>query len=409
MPFYSDQKLSTALNRFKRIYPDEYDIIQEFTEDLLVEGLSELRIRSYVSWLKRIRDVAGKKLVEFDKSDIRKVINHYQLLCNQGKVTDSTVFEVKKTLKKFFKWMKKEELVNWFSIGTVENKLSPADLIIEEEFKKIFNACQNSRDRALISLIYETGARIGELGSMRIKDVIFDDYGAIVWFSLRNTSSKKHKRKLRVVYSAPYLSAWIKDHPMNDDPEAPLWIKLSGKKRLKPMEYKDLNKQIKVLAKRADIKKRIYPHLFRHTRATKLLQQVSEVVGEKYMGWVPGTKMTRIYIHLADQDVENAILKLYGLKSDDDSKDLEVRKCPRCDFINDAESRFCSRCGLPLTQDAVKEFEEWEMKKAEATKLLSNPEFLAKLMSMMQEIEMIKQIYQELRKNAQLGRDDIQK
>ncbi|AIY90067.1 tyrosine-type recombinase/integrase [Geoglobus acetivorans] len=396
--------------RFKKHYPDEYDVIKEFSDDLLAEGLSELRIGSYVEYLKRIRDIAeGKKLTEFDKSDVRGVINHYQILCNRGDLSDSTVFEVKKTLKKFFKWLGKEELVSWFSLGNVENKLSPADLITEEEFKKMLSACQNSRDRAFLSLIYETGARIGEIGSMKIKDVIFDEYGAVVWFSLRNTSSKKHRRKLRVVFSAQYLAAWLKDHPLKDDPEAPLWVKLSGKNRLQHVEYNDIRAQLKRIAKRAGIKKRIYPHLFRHTRATRLLQQVPEIVGAKFMGWVPGTKMTRVYIHLADQDVENAILNLYGLKTENDSKDLEVRKCPRCDFINDAESRFCSRCGLPLNEDALKEVEEWERQKAEAMKLLSNPEFLAKFMSMMQEIEMIKQIYKELRKNAQVGRDDLQK
>ncbi|WP_456477768.1 hypothetical protein [Geoglobus ahangari] len=80
---------------------------------------------------------------------------------------------------------------------------------------------------------------------------------------------------------------------------------------------------------------------------------MSEVVGEKYMGWVLGTKMIKRYIHLADQDVENAILSLYGLKPKNENWDLKVRKCPRCEFINDAESRFCSRCGLPLTREAM--------------------------------------------------------
>ncbi len=409
MNFHSHQKLDKALEKFKITYPDEYNTIQQFSEDLLAEGISELRIRSYVIWLRKIRDISRKKLTDFDKSDIRKVINHYQLLCNRGEVSDSTVFEVKKTLRKFFKWANKEELVSWFTIGTVDNKLSPSDLITEEEFRKMLDACQNSRDRAFLSLIYETGARIGEIGVMKIKDIVFDDYGAVVWFSLRDTSSKKHRRKLRVVFSAQYLASWLKDHPLKDNPDAPMWVKLSGKKYLQPMEYKDFQWQLKKIAKRAEIKKRIYPHLFRHTRATKLLQQVSEVVGEKYMGWVPGTKMTKVYIHLADQDVENVILSLYGLKPEDESRDLEVRKCPRCDFINDAESRFCSRCGLPLTREAMTEVEEWERRKAEAMKLLSNPEFLAKFMTMVNEIEMIKQIYQELRKNAQVGRDDIQK
>ena len=97
MNFHSHQRLDRALEKFKITYPDKYDTIQQFLEDLLAEGISELRIRSYVIWLRKIRDVAKKKLMEFDKSDIRKVINHYQLLCNRGKVTDSSVFEVKKT------------------------------------------------------------------------------------------------------------------------------------------------------------------------------------------------------------------------------------------------------------------------------------------------------------------------
>ncbi len=44
----------------------------------------------------------------------------------------------------------------------------------------MMNACMNSRDRAMIPLLYESGARIGEIGSMRVKDVSFDEYGAIV-------------------------------------------------------------------------------------------------------------------------------------------------------------------------------------------------------------------------------------
>jgi len=168
----------------------------------------------------------------------------------------------------------------------------------------------NSRDRALVSLLYESGARIGEIGSMRVKDVSFDEYGAIVWLP----KSKTVTRKLRVVYSARYLSEWLSDHPLKD-PEFPLWIKLTGRNAMKAMEYADIRMQIKKIAKRAGIKKRIYPHLFRHTRATRLLAKVPESIGAKYMGWVNGSKMVGVYVHLASEDVEEAILKMYGIKT----------------------------------------------------------------------------------------------
>lgn len=187
----------------------------------------------------------------------------------------------------------------------------------------MLKTCMNSRDRALISLLYESRARIGEIGLVRIKDVSFDEYGAIVWLP----KSKTVTRKLRVVYSARYLSEWLSDHPLKN-PESSLWIKLSGRNAFKGMDYDDIRIQIKKIAKRAGIKKRIYPRLFRHTRATRLLSRVSESIRAKYMGWVNGSKMVGVYVHLASENVDEAILKMHGIKTNGNGKDLEVKQCP---------------------------------------------------------------------------------
>jgi integrase len=398
MNFHSHQKLSKALENFRKECPEDYDIVYEFASDLIAEGISEYRVRSYVIWLKKIIQTANKRLKDFEKVDVKRAINHYQLLRNSGEVSESSVFEIKKTLKKFFKWYGKNELVSWFSVGNVKNNLSPSDLITEEEFQKMLNACTNSRDRALISLLYESGARIGEVGSMRVKDVSFDEYGAIVWLP----KSKTIRRKLRIVYSARYLSEWLSDHPLKDDPESPLWIKLTGKKRLQAMEYKDVQWQLKKIAKRAGIKKRIYPHLFRHTRATRLLSRVPETIGAKYMGWVNGSKMVGVYVHLASEDVDEAILRMHGIKTNGNGKDLEVKQCPRCLQVNPATSRFCSRCGLPLTEEAIQEVEEWEKRKNEALNELTNPQFIKLFMGMQREIEMLKAEIEKLRNESRV-------
>jgi len=256
----------------------------------------------------------------------------------------------------------------------------------------MLNSCYNSRDRALMSLLYETGARIGEISSMRIKDVFFDEYGARVWFPLQDTSVKKHKRGVRVVFSSSYLAEWLNDHPLKEDPDAPLWIKMTGKDRLKPINYDDIRRQLKRIAERAGVGKRIYPHLFRHTKATRLLSRMSETLTSKYLGWVLGSKMVKVYAHLADEDVDNAILEMHGIRQKEGSVDLEVRQCPRCTFVNPAENRFCSRCGLPLTQEAFQEVEEYEKRKMEVVKLLSNPEILNMILAMQKEIEGLKRM-----------------
>ncbi len=389
--FHPNQRVSKALERFRRRHTENYEIVETFAIDLLAQGISEFRVRSYVNCLMKILDIVEKKLEEFTREDIRKVLAHYQMLINKGHLSESSVYEVKKTFKKFFKWMGKEELVDWFTLGNVKSNISPHDLISPEEFEALIKACFNSRDRAFLALIYETGARIGEIGAMRVKDVVFDDYGAIVWLP----RSKTMKRRLRVVYASKYIAEWLSDHPLKEDPNAPLWIKLSGKNYMKSMVYEDFYKQLKKITKRAGIKKKIYPHLFRHTRATRLLQRLPEAVGAKYMGWVPGTRMTKVYIHLADQDVEKAILNLYGIKTEDGDKDLDVIQCPRCDYVNPVEGKYCSRCGLPLTEEAVREVEEWEREKSKLLEALTKPEVLQLILSMKDEIERLKKLVEE--------------
>ncbi len=192
----SYERLNKLIDRVLREFPDGR-LIAEFAEDLIAKGISSDRVVSYLYKLISIKRLTSKSFEEWSKEDVRKVILHFQGEVERGVYSKNTLREIKKTLKKFFKWMDREKLVNWFSLGKSETNVSPQDLITEEEFRRLMGACSCSRDRALISFLYESGARRGELLSMRIKDVSFDEYGAVVWLP----KSKTQKRRLRVVYS----------------------------------------------------------------------------------------------------------------------------------------------------------------------------------------------------------------
>jgi len=224
MPFHDDErKYRRMLSKIEANFPESFPTIQDFAYDLIAQGISVSRVYSYLLWLHNALKIIRKSIEEWDRLDVRKAINEYQVLVHEGKISEHSLRELKKALRRFFRWLGKERLVDWYSLGEVEPKVSPQDLITEEEFERMIEVCMNARDRALLSLLYETGARIGEIGSMKIKDVTFDEYGAVVWLP----KSKTKRRKLRVVYSSSFLSAWISDHPLKD-PESPLWIKLSG-------------------------------------------------------------------------------------------------------------------------------------------------------------------------------------
>jgi integrase/recombinase XerD len=72
-------------------------------------------------------------------------------------------------------------------------------MLIEEDVLKMINCTQKKIDRAIIALLWDIGARIGEIGTLKIKHIKFDEYGAIV-----NLKDKTGYRRVRAVFSVEY-------------------------------------------------------------------------------------------------------------------------------------------------------------------------------------------------------------
>jgi predicted amidophosphoribosyltransferase len=65
------------------------------------------------------------------------------------------------------------------------------------------------------------------------------------------------------------------------------------------------------------------------------------------------------YVHLSGRDIDQAYGQLHGIEpEDDEDHGPSIRECWRCEEINEANDRFCSRCGAALDEDAAQTFEE---------------------------------------------------
>ena len=78
----------------------------------------------------------------------------------------------------------------------------------------------------------EAGTRSGEILSLQLKHVEFDNIGARI-----HVDGKTGVRPIRLIKSSPNLAAWCRAHPSYDNPESPLWILLDKKNYGKPMTY----------------------------------------------------------------------------------------------------------------------------------------------------------------------------
>jgi integrase len=223
-----------------------------------------------------------------------------------------------------------------------------ADLLTEDEIKKMVEVCESSRDRCVLMMLYDGGFRIGELGKLTWNQIAFDQYGATV-----NVDEKTGKpRYVRLLSASPYIAKWKDDYPF--DPIGDNLVFISHQK--KPIAYNAMYRQIRRIADRAGIKTKVHPHIFRHSRITNLMEKhIPESIIKKMMWGSLTSDMLATYGHLVSTSTDDALLESAGIKRSErvDDNALAPRQCPICHLINGPTSRFCSSCGHSLTQEAA--------------------------------------------------------
>lgn len=269
-----------------------------------------------------------------------------------SRISFSSVKLYKAKLRIFFRFIKRNDLADiCISKKQKSKEKLPEDLLTQKDIEKLINTALNLRDKAFIALLYESGARKGEIMDIQVKHVQFDEQGAVVTLPKGKTGA----RRIRIVFATGYLRNWIDNHPDKKNRDDFIWA--STKYEGKVMGYRTAWGNLQRLARKAGIQKRVNPHSFRHARATHLAKDLTEQQLKIYLGWTAGSSMAATYVHLSGKDVDNAILKLNGIEVQEKGSDnaLKTIKCPRCKEMQNENARYCFKCGLPLSAHATVE------------------------------------------------------
>lgn len=277
----------------------------------------------------------------------------------------NTIADHVRILKSFYRWLISrrysgitlDELSELKSPPTDKETTDPGDLITADELAAMIKACKTHRDRAILAVLYESGARIGEVARLRWSDILFDKYG--VRCTVNDTKERK-KRYPRLINSTAYLAAWRNGYyGPSAEGSAYVFISTNGE----PLEHRAISQVIGRAAERAGIKKRIYPHLFRKSRITELVRRNYQESVLKETFWAnPDTMMFRTYLKLSERDIDDEFLRKAGLKTENeiDAGDDKPRQCMYCLAVNPPGSRFCRMCTKPLTSEAADKVREAE-------------------------------------------------
>ncbi len=354
------EKYKEKILKDPSISEENRKLILEYLHFKEAQGLTKSRLNRIFECLKRIVKENSVEFSKLSNDDIKNIL----IKINNSNLSEWTKYTYLIMFKGFCKWLNKEKSLN-LDINIIKpkepkNSIMPEYLITEEEFNKLFNSTDDLQTRVLLGLLYESGSRIGELLSLKIQNISFNQYGARIL-----VHGKTGQRVIPIIWFSNLLRQYLEIHPLKDNPEAPLWFWEDKNGNIKPIRYEQFRAKIKRLSKKAGIKKRIWFHLFRHSRLTQLAKDLPEQVLKQISGWVPDSRMAKIYMHLSQKDVEEKLLSnVYGIKIENNKEKVKI--CPKCGEINPYMATICQRCKTPLDSKKLiemelkeKEFEEW--------------------------------------------------
>jgi integrase len=284
----------------------------------------------------------NKRIVSINKDEVTNLI----IEINDSKRAPLTKRDYRIAIKKFMIFAGRGDDVAWIKTSTSSKESKrklPADLLTEDEVNLLVSKSQNSRDKALLALLADSGLRIGEALSMRIKDIFFDEYGAFIIIPEGKTGS----RRVRLISSIHYLKNWIENHPK---PERDNQLFVTLDKHAEQLNYGAVRRLLTKLTHAAGLKKRVHAHLFRHTAATRAAGFMTEADMKIHFGWDAGSDSPSVYIHRSGEQVDNKLLNHYGLKKIEENGKDTLIKCPKCSKLNPKTTKFCGNCSCILSE-----------------------------------------------------------
>jgi integrase len=365
-----------ALDRLQEeVTPANFEIIREFINHCAAEGIGETQQQRHIYSFKTLLTKFapdGFRLKGATEDELKNIIASV----NRSEYADATKRKFKSSVKKFYRVQNggtHPDKVEFFSAGKSKpTSVKREDLFTEDELKRLFNSFQNTRDRAMVMVLYESAARPGEILNCNIADFTSNSKGDFICLEgLKGTPDRTNQ----LVRAGRPVREWLAQHPLGgelgdlSDPSAPLWVKTRQQECTNcgdiprhhdddacdydpdladRMNYGAFRRRFKDACKKAEIpENKTRPYNLRHTRLTEVATFMGYEQLNKFAGWKPGSDRAKVYVHLNNDDVNSAIRDEYGLETN--TEDEVDQACPFCGTNNQSQHSECRNCGRPLS------------------------------------------------------------
>lgn len=290
----------TADNRLKFKLPVEVSLsveaekqIQKFVRWLKSRRYSENTIKAYTDTVRIFLLFFAKKAIsEIDHSDIIHFNNAYIL---KNKLSSSYQNQFVNALKLFSQIADNRQIHVHLILRPKREKRLP-HVLSKQEVKAILNAPVNLKHCVMLSLIYACGLRRSELLNLRPSDILSDRH-------LLHIYQSKGKKD-RVVPISENTIEMLRRYYKVYRPK--YWL-FEGQEAGRPYSPKSLQNVLKRSLIKAKIAKPVTLHWLRHSYATHLLENGTDI---RYIQELLGhnsSRTTEIYTHVSNRDIQKII------------------------------------------------------------------------------------------------------
>jgi integrase/recombinase XerD len=284
------KKPSDALPDLDKVQKEK---IKKFNYWLQSKRYSESTIGTYVDAIQTfLRYYETKNLSEITNEDLIIFNNEYIIANNYSASYQNQIVNA---VKLFFRSVENKQLQPELIHRPKTPKLLP-NVLSKEEIKLILNAHGNIKHKAMLSLIYSCGLRRSELLNLTLND-IDSKRGLVI---IRQAKGRKD----RIAPLSEKILNLLRDYYIAYKPTK--WL-FEGQNKSRQYDEASLQKVLKQSLKKAKISKPVTLHWLRHSYATHLLENGTDL---RYIQEILGhssSRTTEIYTHVSNKSLQKIV------------------------------------------------------------------------------------------------------
>jgi integrase/recombinase XerD len=271
-------------------------------EELQRRNFSSETVREYIGAVERFARYFGKPPDRLGPDQIRQYQAH---LLHERKLAVGTVVAQTAGLRFFFvRTLKRRFPPDSIPYPKYPSRRIPK-VLSPEEVAQLIDAASNLQARAILMTLYSTGARRSELVRLRVEDI--DSKRMVV--HIRQGKGGQD----RDVPLCPKLLETLREYWRSKKPRT--WLFPAGieKRGDDHLTAKEVWYVCSEAARHAGLKKRVSPHMLRHSFATHLLENGADLPTIQILMGHADLEATSIYLHLSRRHLEKTLNPLEHL------------------------------------------------------------------------------------------------